>query len=67
MANLDQVKTASNEVKEQLTAAERYGVLEMPVLEYNEEVARETAPLYEKVKHHIPEIEWPVHAPYVHA
>ncbi len=49
------------------SAAERFGVVDMPSLEYTEEVARETAPLYEKVKHHIPEIEWPVHAPYVHA
>ena len=66
MSNLDRLsgnETATNFK----TAAERYGVLEMPVLEYTDEVARETAPLYEKVKHHIPEIEWPIHAPYVHA
>lgn len=56
--------TAKNGLK---SAAERHGVLEMPSLEYTDEVARKTAPLYEKVKHHIPEIEWPVHAPYVHA
>lgn len=49
------------------TAAERFGVVDMPSLEYTDEVARVTAPLYEKVKHHIPEIEWPVHAPYVYA
>ncbi len=49
------------------TAAERFGVVEMPDLEYTKEVAEATAPLYEKVKHHIPEIEWPVHAPYIHA
>jgi quinolinate synthase len=30
-------------------------------------VARETAHLYERVRDHIPEIEWPVYAPYVHA
>ena len=30
------------------------------------EIERVTAPLYEKVKHHIPAIEWPVHAPYVY-
>lgn len=45
----------------------RYPRLPMPSLDYTNEVARETAPLYEKVKHHIPEIEWPVHAPYVFA
>lgn len=44
-----------------------FEVLPRPSLEFTEEVARETAPLYEKVRHHIPEIEWPVHAPYVHA
>jgi hypothetical protein len=49
-----------------VTAAERFGVLPMPDLTYTSEIARETAPLYEKVKHHIPEIEWPVHAPYVY-
>ncbi len=50
-----------------VSAAERFGVLDIPELEYTPEVARETAPLYERVRHHIPEIEWPVHAPYVHA
>jgi len=44
-----------------------YEVLPRPSLEFTEEVARETAHLYEKVRHHIPEIEWPIHAPYVHA
>ena len=48
-------------------AAERFGVVDMPELEYTDEVARETAHLYKRVAHHIPEIEWPVHAPYVHA
>ncbi|HET7414046.1 MAG TPA: quinolinate synthase NadA, partial [Pararhizobium sp.] len=50
-----------------LTAAERFGVLPRPDLAYTEEVARETAPLYDKVKGHIPAIEWPVYAPYVAA
>ncbi len=36
-------------------------------LDYTSEVARATAPVYERVKHVIPEIEWPVHAPYVAA
>lgn len=49
------------------SAAERYGVLPRPSLEYTPEVAAETAPLYEKVRHVIPEIEWPFHAPYVKA
>ncbi len=50
-----------------LTAADRFGVLPKPDLAYTQEVARETAHLYEKVRHHIPAIEWPVHAPYVKA
>jgi len=53
--------------KPELSAAARFGVLEMPELAYTAQVERETAHLYEKVKHHIPSIEWPVHAPYVHA
>ena len=49
------------------TAAERFGVLPMPSLEYTPEVAAETAHLYERVAHVVPEIEWPFHAPYVKA
>ena len=36
-------------------------------LEYTASVADLTAPLYKKVKAVIPDIEWPVHAPYVAA
>jgi quinolinate synthase len=39
----------------------------MPSLEYTDEVARETAHLYERVKSVIPAIEWPVMAPYIKA
>ena len=49
------------------SAAERFGTLPMPSLAYTKEVAAETAHLYERVKHHIPEIEWPVYAPYIAA
>ncbi|NKB52966.1 MAG: quinolinate synthase NadA [Rhizobiaceae bacterium] len=49
------------------SSGQSYPRLERPSLEYTDQVARETAPLYEKVKHHIPEIEWPIHAPYVYA
>jgi quinolinate synthase len=48
------------------TAAGRFGVLPRPDLAYTPAVAKATAHLYEKVAHHIPEIEWPVHAPYVY-
>ncbi|MBL22815.1 MAG: quinolinate synthase [Rhodospirillaceae bacterium] len=36
-------------------------------LDYTPEIAAATAPLYERVKTVIPEIEWPFHAPYVEA
>jgi quinolinate synthase len=49
------------------TAAERFGVIERPPLEWTPEIAAETAPLYERVRKQIPEIEWPVYAPYVAA
>jgi quinolinate synthase len=48
-------------------AARKYGVLPMPSLEWNEQVARETAHLYERIKGVIPAVEWPVFAPYVKA
>ncbi len=50
-----------------LNAAARFGTVDMPDLAYTPAVARETAHLYERVRDHIPEIEWPVFAPYVHA
>src|SRR6195256_4051492 len=49
------------------TAARRFGVLAMPTLEWNEQVARETAPLYARVQKVIPPVEWPFFAPYVKA
>jgi quinolinate synthase len=48
-------------------AARRLGVLPMPSLEWNEQVARETAPLYARVQKVVPAIEWPFFAPYVKA
>jgi quinolinate synthase len=35
--------------------------------EYTPEIARRTAPVYERVRDVIPAVEWPVHAPYVAA
>src|SRR5690242_20358634 len=48
-------------------AARRYGVLPVPSLEWNEQVARETAPLYARVANVVPSVEWPFFAPYVKA
>jgi len=39
----------------------------MPQLSYTPEVAAETAPHFERIKRVIPEIEWPVFAPYISA
>ena len=50
-----------------LAKAGRFAPVAMPDLEYTDEVARETAHLYERVKAVIPAIEWPVMAPYVKA
>ncbi|WP_193175614.1 quinolinate synthase NadA [Oricola nitratireducens] len=49
------------------SAAERFGVIERPLLEWTPEIAEETEHLYQKVKDHIPRIEWPVYAPYISA
>jgi quinolinate synthase len=48
-------------------AARRYGMVPMPSLEWNDQVARETAPLYARVAKVIPPVEWPFFAPYVKA
>ncbi|MDR3375375.1 MAG: quinolinate synthase NadA [Ancalomicrobiaceae bacterium] len=45
----------------------RAPVEDLPDLTYTPEVAEATAHLYERVKHVIPPIEWPFHAPYVKA
>src|SRR5665647_2163415 len=39
----------------------------METLPYTSDIAAATAPLYARVKHVVPEIEWPVFAPYVAA
>src|SRR5712692_7464772 len=48
-------------------ARQKLGVLPMPPLEWNEEVARETAHLYERIRNVVPAVEWPFFAPYVKA
>ncbi|MBO6635354.1 quinolinate synthase NadA [Parvibaculum sp.] len=48
-------------------AARAFKALEMPELEYTPGLAKEMAPLYEKVKHVIPSVEWPFFAPYIRA
>ena len=50
-----------------ITAFDRFGPVTRPDLSYTPEVAEATAPIYEKVKHIIPAIEWPALAPTIHA
>src|SRR5215470_14205041 len=49
------------------SAARKLGALPRPALDWNDEVARETAPLYARVKDVVPPVEWPFFAPYVKA
>jgi quinolinate synthase len=48
-------------------AGRKFSLLPAPALEWNEEVARETAHLYERIKNVVPAVEWPFFAPYVKA
>src|SRR5215831_10894687 len=49
------------------SAARTFPRVAMPSLEWNDEVARETAHLYERIKTVVPAVEWPFFAPYVKA
>jgi quinolinate synthase len=49
------------------TALHKFGVLPAPSLEWNAEVERDTAHLYERVKNVVPSVEWPFFAPYIRA
>jgi quinolinate synthase len=48
-------------------AGRRYPVLPRPSLEWNAEVERATAHLYERIARIVPAVEWPFFAPYVKA
>jgi quinolinate synthase len=49
------------------SALRRFGALPTPKLEWNAEVERDTAHLYERIKTVVPSVEWPFFAPYVRA
>jgi quinolinate synthase len=59
MATLE-TRTASD-------AAKKFGVLEMPELDYTPALAKEMEPAYARVSSVVPPIEWPAFAPYVKA
>jgi quinolinate synthase len=48
-------------------SSSRFTTLPMPALEWNDDVARDTAQLYERVKNVVPTVEWPFFAPYIRA
>ena len=35
-------------------------------MEFNQEVREATDPIYQKISRVMPEIEWSIHAPYIH-
>lgn len=49
-----------------LSNGRSYPVLERPDLTFTPEIREATAPIYEKLKHVIPAIEWPFHAPLIY-
>lgn len=59
--------TSVKNKKSRKTALNKFGEIKMPKLEYTPKVAEATDHLYKKVAHHIPKIEWPIHAPYIYA
>ncbi|MDD9910928.1 MAG: quinolinate synthase NadA [Ahrensia sp.] len=63
----DGLDTRQSDVNTEGPAGRSYEKLLRPSLDYTPEVAEATAHIFERVKHHIPAIEWPVHAPYIHA
>jgi quinolinate synthase len=48
-------------------ALRKFGTLAAPSIEWNAEVERDAAHLYERIKNVVPSVEWPFFAPYVRA
>ncbi len=48
-------------------AVSKYGIMDMPSLEYTPALAKETAQAYERVSSVVPPVEWPAFAPYIKA
>jgi len=55
------------EARTESAAARRHGVIARPKLEYTPEIAREMAPMYEKVSKVVTPMEWPYYAPLIKA
>jgi len=63
----DMTTNGRSTVKAPSAAARRHGVLPMPRLEFTPALAREMAPLYERVKSVVTPLEWPHYAPLIKA
>src|SRR5262249_6616302 len=61
------VRQTSTQMRPAISPAERARALPMPALEWTDEVERATAHLYERVKHVISPVEWPLMAPHIKA
>ena len=48
-------------------AVRKYGIMDMPDLQYTLDLARQTARDYERISTVVPPVEWPAFAPYVKA
>ena len=42
-----------------------FGLIDL-IMEFTSEIKKATDPIYQKISKVLPEIEWPVHAPYIH-
>ena len=49
------------------TSTRIWPAIDMPEVTWTPAVERETAAIYERLKNVIPSVEWPFHAPYIHA
>jgi len=57
--------SSSGRSESRLAATRNSKLMSVIELPYTPEVERQTRPIFERVAHVIPEVEWPVHAPYV--
>jgi len=64
---MDNISISTSDEATLSGAALKFGVIEKPDLEYTDAVAKEMAPMYERVAEVIPSVEWPFFAPYIKA
>jgi quinolinate synthase len=50
-----------------MATARRFGDEPLGIPSFTDEIREELAPVYERLRNVVPEIEWPVHAPYIAA